>query len=76
MKLYVFNYWVPFPSSEYGGLIVIAADNIDECVELAKELDYSYNPSDREVIKEYILKGTVYELKYTTTSKIVEAFTT
>lgn len=76
MKLYVFDYWVPFPSSEYGGLIVIAANTIDECIDLAKELDYSYRPSDKEVIKEYILQGTVYELKYNTTPKIVKAFTT
>ena len=29
--LYLVNYWVPFPISEYGGLITVIAENDGEC---------------------------------------------
>lgn len=30
MNLYTVDYWVPFPTSEYGGLYIIAAENEEE----------------------------------------------
>lgn len=35
--LYLVNYWVPFPSSEYGGLQCILARNKEEAKEVIKE---------------------------------------
>jgi hypothetical protein len=29
--LYLVDYWVPFPSSEYGGLITVIAETDNEC---------------------------------------------
>ena len=42
MKLYIVDYWVPFPSSEYGGLCVFAAHNTDEVIKMAKEITSDY----------------------------------
>jgi len=35
--LYLVNYWVPFPSSEYGGLQCILARTKEEAIEVIKE---------------------------------------
>lgn len=34
MKLYTVDYWVTFPNSEYGGLYVIAAESVDQVVNI------------------------------------------
>jgi len=43
MNIYVVEYWVPYPNSEYGGLFVIAAENEEQvkqiCVEYTNEWD-------------------------------------
>lgn len=41
MKIYVGDYWKPFPRSEYGGLFIYAANNKDEVVKLAMECGYT-----------------------------------
>jgi len=38
LNLYTCDYWVPFPSSEYGGLVIFAANDTQEVLELAKEM--------------------------------------
>jgi len=42
LNLYLIDYWVPFPYSEYGGLVVIAAKNEDEAKEIALEFTGEY----------------------------------
>lgn len=37
MNLYTVDYWIPFPRSEYGGLYIVAAKNVDQVVEICKE---------------------------------------
>tara|TARA_R110002020_G_scaffold87507_2_gene215688 strand:- start:264 stop:530 length:267 start_codon:yes stop_codon:yes gene_type:complete len=36
-RLYIIDYWVPFPSSEYGGMIVLIANNNKEAEQLLVE---------------------------------------
>ena len=36
MKLFIVYYWVGFPSSEYGGLINLVAENSDQAIEILK----------------------------------------
>ena len=76
MRLYIFDYWVPFLKSEYGGLIAITANNIEECIDIAKQFDYHNTPKVDDDIKREILSGEVFELKHNTTARIVNAFTT
>ena len=38
--LYIIDYWVPFPSSEYGGIVNVIAGDDQECFDiLQKERD-------------------------------------
>ena len=32
--LYIVDYWVPFPSSEYGGVVNVIAENDDDAFDL------------------------------------------
>ena len=51
MKLYIYNvdYWVHFPSSEYGGLFVVLAKDDTEAIELLNFYGNGLNgPSKKE----------------------------
>jgi hypothetical protein len=37
MKIYIGNYWIPFPSSEYGGQWVVIASDEQEACDILKE---------------------------------------
>ena len=56
--LYLVNYWVPFPSSGYGGLIAVVAENDNQChdvlIDWRDECESSYD--DR--IQENVYKAT------------------
>ena len=41
MNLYVGEYWVPFPSSEYGGTWAVIAENANECIDILISLEYN-----------------------------------
>jgi len=34
--LYIIDFWVPFPSSEYGGLLNVIAASDEDCAEILK----------------------------------------
>ena len=43
MYLFMVDYWLPFPSSEYGGLQCVVAENEDEVINLLlEEVDDCY----------------------------------
>ena len=74
-QLYIVDYWVPFPQSEYGGVINVIADDDSEAFELlAKEdelnLDYTH------LIMPNIIKATKLKLSDEYQSGIIEAFIT
>ena len=41
-KLYTLDYWVPFPQSEYGGVINVIAENDAECIEILSNEERFY----------------------------------
>lgn len=53
---YVFltSYWVPFPTSEYGGLQAIVARSIEEASALLEEQTFSWETSSIKNAKELI----------------------
>ena len=75
--LYVVNHYVPFPSSEYGGLWNVIAESDDECFDLIAAEDsgnfYEQYYSD---LKENILSAHVFALAEDENSCVVEGFTT
>jgi hypothetical protein len=64
--MFLVNYWVPFPSSEYGGLQCVIARTVEEAKEVIKEAagDFmvgSFKDAD-ERIQMRLNKAEVYEL--------------
>jgi hypothetical protein len=73
--LYIVDYWVPFPSSEYGGLINLIAESDTEAFEiLSSEDQFDDRYVDR--IMERVVNSTKFALADNPVSGIVESFTT
>jgi hypothetical protein len=74
-SLYIVDYWVPFPSSEYGGLINLIAESDTEAFTiLANEESFDERYTDR--IMERVINAQKFALKDNYESGILEAFTT
>jgi len=75
--LYIVDHYVPFPSSEYGGLWNVVAEDDNECFDLISAEDtggfYEQYYTD---LKENILNARVYQLSEEVESSVVESFTT
>jgi succinate dehydrogenase flavin-adding protein (antitoxin of CptAB toxin-antitoxin module) len=73
--LYIVDYWVPFPSSEYGGLINLIAESDTEAFEiLSQERSFDDRYTDR--IMERVVNAQKFGLVDEYESDILEAFTT
>lgn len=75
--LYIVDYWVPFPSSEYGGLINLIAETDTQAFEILvadKEEKFDNRYIDR--IMERIVNARKFALVGDHESGIVESFTT
>jgi hypothetical protein len=73
--IYLVDYWVPFPSSEYGGMISVIAENDQECFDLLvnfPQFDNSYE--DR--IMPNIVKAPRFALAEDEESRIIDVFLT
>ncbi len=73
--MYVVDYWVPFPSSEYGGLITLIAENDTEALELLSD-EESFHEDYGHLIMEKIVTATKLELADDYESGIIEVFCT
>lgn len=74
---YIVDHYVPFPTSEYGGVWgVIAADD-EECFDLITDADDGdFNSQYYANLRENILHSRTYALAENLDSKIVEEFIT
>lgn len=73
--LYIVDYWVPFPSSEYGGIVNLIAESDTEAFEiLSAENQFDDRYTDR--IMERVVNAQRFELAEDFESGILEAFTT
>ena len=74
-SLYIVDYWVPFPQSEYGGIVNLIADDDSEAFEiLASEEGFNEDYVDR--IMPNVIKAQKLPLQDDYESGIIEAFTT
>lgn len=74
-SLYIVDYWVPFPSSEYGGVVSLIAENDTEAFELLSAEDgFDENYQDR--IMPNVVKAQKFALVDDYESGIIDAFTT
>ncbi len=75
-NLYLVDYWVPFPSSEYGGMVAVIAEDDNECYDVLldwrDELESKYDSNIINQVKRAPKVAVVNEEK----SRVVEAFTT
>ena len=73
--LYIVDYWVPFPCSEYGGVINVIAESDSEVFNLlSNEKGFDNQYQDR--IMPNIIKAQKFSLLDEYESGIIEAFTT
>jgi len=74
-KLYSIDYWVPFPRSEYGGLVVVIAKDEDECYDLLVDFDDNEDYCGPK-LREAINKARVFNLVDDLESTVVDHFIT
>lgn len=74
--LYIIDYWVPFPSSEYGGVINVIAENDNECHDLLLEWDNDCNSEYNNLIMQNVTKAPKFALANEEESRIIDSFTT
>lgn len=73
--LYIVTYWVPFPSSEYGGTISLIAESDTEAFEIlttSDDFDGSYNYR----VMERVVNAHKFALATEENSRIVDVFIT
>ena len=72
--LYIIDYWVPFPSSEYGGVIsVIAGDDV-ECHDILRDADYD-DAYDNKIM-ERVVAAPRFALVNEEEPRIIDSFIT
>ena len=73
--IYLVDYWVPFPSSEYGGMISVIAEDDQECFDLLADFpEFDDNYEDR--IMPNIVKAPKFALAENEESRIIDVFLT
>lgn len=73
--LYIVDYWVPFPASEYGGIVNLIAENDTEAFELLSNED-QFDDAYVDRIMERVVNAQKFALVDEYESGILEAFTT
>ena len=73
---YVVDHFVPFPTSEYGGIWNVVAEHDDECFDLIVDEDGGFNEQYYNRLRENIMKAPTFQLANEHQSEIVEEFTT
>jgi len=74
--LYLIDYWVPFPSSEYGGTISVIAENDQECHDLLRDGGISYDDTYDSKIMQSVVDSQKFALAEDENSRVVDSFTT
>jgi hypothetical protein len=74
--LYLVDHFCPFPTSEYGGLWAVVANDDNECFDLIKESDDGFNEKFYVNLRDKVVNARTFALADDVESGIVEAFTT
>jgi len=73
--LYIIDYWVPFPQSEYGGVVNVIAKDDSEAFELLSSED-GFDETYIDRIMPNVIKAQKLKLADDYESAIIDAFTT
>ena len=74
-SLYIVDYWVPFPSSEYGGLIKLIAENDTEAFAILSQ-ENQFDESYVNLIMPNVVSAQKFALVDEYESGIIDSFTT
>ncbi len=74
-SLYIVDYWVPFPSSEYGGVVNLIAENDTEAFQLLAN-EEGFDEKYQNLIMPNVVKAQKFSLVDDYESGIIDAFTT
>jgi len=74
-QLYIVDYWIPFPQSEYGGVVNVIADDDSEAFELLAN-EEQFNQDYVDLIMPCVIKATKLNLSDEYESGIIDAFIT
>jgi len=74
-SLYIVDYWVPFPSSEYGGVINLIAENDTEAFAILAD-EPTYDDEYNHLIMQNVVSAQKFTLKDDYESGIIDSFTT
>ena len=75
--IYILDYWVPFPSTEYGGLVTLIAENDQEALDILAAED-QLDPDNAHIDKlmPNIINATKLKLAEEYKSGIIDVFVT
>ena len=73
--LYIVDYWIPFPQSEYGGVVNVIAEDDSEAFELLAN-EEQFNEDYVDLIMPCVIKATKLNLSDEYESGIIDAFIT
>ena len=73
--LYLIDFWVPFPSSEYGGLINLIAENDTEAFSILSQ-EGSYDERYVDKIMPNVVSAQKFKLSDEYEAGIIDSFTT
>ena len=73
--LYIVDYWVPYPSSEFGGLINLIAENDTEAFSILSQ-EGSYDERYVDKIMPNVVSAQKFKLSDEYESGIIDSFTT
>jgi hypothetical protein len=74
-SLYIVDYWVPFPSSEYGGVVSLIADSDAEAFIILSEED-QFDNRYVNLIMPNVVNAQKFKLQDDYESGIIDSFTT
>ena len=74
-QLYIVDYWIPFPQSEYGGVVNVIADDDSEAFELLAN-EEQFNEDYVNLIMPNVMKAEKLNLSDDYQSGIIDAFIT
>jgi len=74
--LYLVDFWVPFPASEYSGLLAVIAEDDQECFDILQKEREEYHSSYDNLIMQSIKDAITIKVFDYEESRIVTSFTT
>jgi len=74
--LYLVDFWVPFPASEYSGLLVVVGEDDNEVYDILLNWRDDYHKKYDSLIMQDVIKAQRFSLMDEQQSRIVEVFVT